>query len=644
MIKIRFEDLGEIKVKKGTSVREAASILDKKSARISIAAEILEDGRVHKDLPVVDLTYIPDSDIYLKILYPGNDEKSLGILNHSTAHVMAAAIKKIYPGAKFAIGPSIKNGFYYDFEINGDISAADLPGIEKQMKKIVKGGHPFERMVVSKKEAAGIFSENQYKLELIEEIPGDTVSIYKTGEFTDLCRGPHIPSSSRIEAFKLLSIAGAYWRGDENNKMLTRIYGTSFYGQEDLKQYLDRLEKAKNSDHRKIGKELDLFSFHDEGPGFPFIHPKGMIIRNIIIEYWKEEHDREGYKEIITPMILSNELWKTSGHWDHYKENMYFVKIDDKDYAIKPMNCPGNIIIYKNSQHSYKEFPMKYAELGLVHRHEKSGVLHGLFRVRNFTQDDSHIFCTEEQLPDQLGDVVDLVERMYRVFGFDDYHVELSTRPEKSIGSLDTWNRAEAILKDVVEKKDIDYTVNEGEGAFYGPKIDFHIKDCLERTWQCGTIQLDFAMPEKFDIQYAGEDNKRHRPVMIHRTVLGSIERFMGILIEQYGGNFPPWLAPEQAVILPISDKYEKYSEEVFKKLKEEGCRVIIDNRVESLNKKIRKAELQKIPYMIIIGEKEQASGTITVRKKSGEQQKQIILADFLDIFNNAVKNRSSEY
>jgi threonyl-tRNA synthetase len=644
MIKIRFENLGETEVKKGTSVREAASMIDKKSASKSIAAELLEDGEVRKVSTVVDLTYVPDSDIYLRLIYPENEEKSLSILNHSTAHVMAAAIKKIYPEAKFAIGPSIKNGFYYDFDLDAGISVQDLAEIEKQMEKIVQEDHPFERTVVSKKDAERIFSENNYKLELIEEIPGDTVSIYKTGDFTDLCRGPHIPSSSRIAAFKLLSIAGAYWRGDENNIMLTRIYGTSFFSKEDLKQYLDRLEKAKNSDHRKIGRELDLFSFHDEAPGFPFIHPKGMIVRNIILDYWKEEHDKEDYKEIITPMILSSELWKTSGHWDHYKENMYFVKIDDKDYAIKPMNCPGNIIIYKSSQHSYKEFPMKYAELGLVHRHEKSGVLQGLFRVRNFTQDDSHIFCTEEQLPGQLGDVIDLVDRMYRVFGFDNYHVELSTRPEKSIGSIDMWNRAEAILKDVVERKNIDYTINEGEGAFYGPKIDFHIKDCLERTWQCGTIQLDFAMPEKFDIQYAGEDNKRHRPVMIHRTVLGSIERFMGILIEQYGGNFPPWLAPEQAVILPISEKYEQYSEKILKKLKEAGCRAAIDSRVESLNKKIRNAELQKIPYMIVIGEKEQASGTITVRKKSGEQQKQIKLEDFLDIFNNVVKNRSLEY
>jgi len=644
MINIKFEDLGEIEVKKGSSIKEAAELLDKKSSKDAIAAEITDSSKDPTIEILVDIDYIPDGDTSVRLIYPGKDERSLEILNHSTAHIMAAAIKKIYPEVKFAIGPSIKNGFYYDFEIDGNISQEDLPAIEKQMKKMIGGNHVFKRSDISKKQAADIFSENQFKLELLNEIPENEVSIYQSGDFIDLCRGPHIPSSSKIGAIKLLSIAGAYWRGNEKNKMLIRIYGTSFYKREDLKEYLDRIEKARQSDHRKIGKELDLFSFHNEAPGFPFFHPKGMIIRDMILQYWREEHHREGYMEVSTPMILCNDLWKTSGHWDNYKENMYFVEIDEKDYAVKPMNCPGNIIIYKNKQHSYKELPLKYAELGLVHRHEKSGVLHGLFRVRNFTQDDAHIFCTDEQLFDQIGNIINLIDRMYKVFGFDKYFIELSTRPEKSLGSREMWNKAEAILKDITESKNIDYSINEGDGAFYGPKIDFHIQDCLERTWQCATIQLDFAMPEKFDIQYIGEDNERHRPVMIHRTVLGSIERFMGILLEQYSGNLPPWLAPEQIIILPISDRYLDYCEKVFEELRKNGCRVSIDSRVESLNKKIRQAEMNRIPYMIIIGEKEESSSTITVRKKAGKEMKQAGLSDFLKSFKTAVNSRSIKY
>jgi threonyl-tRNA synthetase len=643
-VKISIEDLGEIDVGKGTSIREAAEKLDKGLSKKAIAAEIIDTK--HGDIPetMVDINSSPDSDIKAKLLFPANDEKMLDILNHSTAHIMAAAIKKIYPEARFAIGPSIKNGFYYDFEIDGNVSPEDLPSIEKQMKKLIGGNHAFQKSMVSKREAAEIFAGNPYKLELINEIPEDEVSIYKSSDFIDLCRGPHIPSSSRIPAFKLLSIAGAYWRGDEDNKMLIRIYGTAFFSKEDLKSYLDRLEMARKSDHRKLGKELDLFSFHDEAPGFPFFHPKGMIIRNLVLDYWREEHIKEGYQEVSTPVILCNDLWKTSGHWDNYKENMYFVEIDERDYAVKPMNCPGNIIIYKNSQHSYRELPLKYAELGLVHRHEKSGVLHGLFRVRNFTQDDAHIFCTENQLHDQIGGIIDLIDRMYKVFGFDDYFVELSTRPEKSIGSKKMWDKAEGILKDMIQQKNLNYNINEGDGAFYGPKIDFHIRDCLDRTWQCATIQLDFAMPEKFDIQYVGEDNERHRPVMIHRVVLGSIERFLGIILEHYAGNLPPWLAPEQAVVLPISDKYLDYAKKVLKKLQNNGCRVSIDDRVESLNKKIRQAEMQKIPYMIVVGEKEKESGTITVRKKTGGEMKQAEISGFLKIFKKAVNSRSIDY
>ncbi|MCJ7666195.1 MAG: threonine--tRNA ligase [Actinobacteria bacterium] len=644
MIKIKFEDLGEIEVKKGTSIKDAADFIDHKSAERAVAAGISGSKKGEGTNIVVDMGFVLLNSTDIILINPGADERSLDILNHSTAHLMAAAIKKIYPDAIFAIGPSIKNGFYYDFEIKGNISPDDLPAIEKQMKKLIGGNHAFLREEVTKKEAREIFKDNVFKLELISEIPDKTVSIYRTGDFTDLCKGPHIPSTSRIKAFKLLSIAGAYWRGDEKNKMLVRIYGTSFYSPEDLDHYLERIEKAKQSDHRKIGKDLDLFSFHDEAPGFPFFHPRGMIIRNRIIDYWREEHLKEGYLEVNTPIILCNDLWKTSGHWDNYAENMYFVEIDEKDYAVKPMNCPGNILIYKSSQHSYRELPLKYAELGLVHRHEKSGVLHGLFRVRNFTQDDAHIFCNEEQLPEQIGNIIDLIDRMYGVFGFEKYHVELSTRPEKSIGSVEMWDKAEGILKDIIDSKKIDYSINEGDGAFYGPKIDFHIMDCLDRTWQCATIQLDFAMPEKFDIQYVGEDNEKHRPVMIHRTVLGSLERFIGILIENYSGNLPPWLAPEQVIILPISEKYEKYSIKVYNGLQKAGCRVTIDNRVESLNKKIRQAEMNKIPYMVIVGDKEERSGTITVRKKIGEEIREIKIPDFIKIFKDIVDNRKTEY
>ena len=644
MIKIKFEDLGEIEVQKGTSILDAAGFIDWKSAKRAIAAQILNSKKGAVKNILVDMDFILENNTEITLISPGADEKSLDILNHSTAHLMAAAIKKIYPEAIFAIGPSIKNGFYYDFEIKGNINPDDLPVIEKQMKKLIGGNHVFSREEITKEEAREIFKDNVFKLELISEISDETVSIYRTGDFTDLCTGPHIPSTSRIEAFKLLSIAGAYWRGNEDNQMLVRIYGTSFFTREDMDKHLARIEKAKQSDHRKIGKELDLFSFHDEAPGFPFFHPRGMIIRNLILDYWREEHLKEGYLEVSSPIILCNDLWKTSGHWDNYAENMYFVEIDEKDYAVKPMNCPGNILIYKNSQHSYRELPLKYAELGLVHRHEKSGVLHGLFRVRNFTQDDAHIFCTEEQLFDQIGNIIDLIDRMYGVFGFDKYHVELSTRPEKSIGSVKMWDKAEGILKDIIESKNIDYRINEGDGVFYGPKIDFHIMDCLDRTWQCATIQLDFAMPEKFDIQYAGEDNKKHRPVMIHRTVLGSIERFMGVLIENYSGNLPLWLAPEQVVILPISEKYDKYSIKVYKELQKAGCRVALDKRVESLNKKIRQAEMNKIPYMVIVGDKEERTDTITVRKKTGGEIREIKTPGFLEIFKDIVDNRKTGY
>ncbi len=566
---------------------------------------------------------------------------SLDTLNHSCSHIMASAIKKLFPEVKFAIGPSIRNGFYYDIDLDLKIiTPEDLPIIEKEMSKIIKENIKFVRSEITKSEAMELFKDNPYKVELINAIKDPFVSIYTTGDFIDLCAGPHIESTGKVGAFKLLTIAGAYWRGDERNKMLTRIYGTAFYNKEDLKNYLEKLEKAKRSDHRIIGKDLELFSFHDEAPGFPFFHPKGMIIQNTILDYWRKEHQLEGYEEIRTPIILSNELWRTSGHWDHYKDNMYFVQIDECEYAIKPMNCPGAILIYKSNQHSYREFPIRYAELGIVHRHEKSGVLHGLFRVRNFTQDDAHIFCLENQLKDEIVKIMNLIDRMYRVFGFNDYHIELSTRPAERIGSDDMWDKAESALKVVIESKNLDYKINEGEGAFYGPKIDFHIKDCLDRTWQCATIQLDFAMPEKFDIEYMGEDNVRHRPVMIHRVVLGSLERFIGILIEHYSGNLPPWLAPVQVIVLPISEKFYNYAAKAFNILKDKGYRIEMDNRVESLSKKIRQSELRKIPYMIIVGEKEEQTDSITIRKKIGEDIKNINLHAFIEMLDDVVKNK----
>ena len=568
-------------------------------------------------------------------------QKALDTLNHSTSHIMASAIKKLFPGVKFAIGPSIQNGFYYDFDIGTPIAPEDLKSIEKEMDRIIRQNLKFEKSELAKDAASILFKDNPYKLELISDIPDEKVIIYTTGDFVDLCAGPHIDSTAKVGAFKLLSIAGAYWRGDEKNKMLTRIYGTAFYSKEELRNYLDAIEKAKRSDHRVIGKDLELFSFHDEAPGFPFFHPKGMLLQNTILEYWRKEHTAEGYQEIKTPIILSNELWKTSGHWDNYKDNMYFVQIEECEYAVKPMNCPGAILVYKSNQHSYREFPIRYAELGLVHRHEKSGVLHGLFRVRNFTQDDAHIFCLESQLQDEIVKIMDLVERVYKVFGFNDYHVELSTRPLKRIGSDEIWDKAENALREVVEKKVLNYKINEGDGAFYGPKIDFHIRDCLNRTWQCATIQLDFSMPEKFDLEYTGEDNLKHRPVMLHRVVLGSLERFMGILIENYSGNLPPWLAPVQAIVLPISDKFYAYSCKIYEMLVNLGYRAEINNRVESLGKKIRQAELQKIPYMLVIGEQEEQTDTVTIRKKTGGDIRNIGFPEFIQLLKEAVSSKA---
>lgn len=589
------------------SFRELVSALHNKKA---IAAKVGGE--------LVDADKRFDTDTEFEFVYP-DCEEGLDLLRHSTAHVMANAILRLYPGAKFGIGPSIKDGFYYDVRFPQPISDEDLPKIEAEMRRISQDKVPLVREELDKAEAVKYFSDlgEDLKVEMIEAIPdGETLSIYKQGDFTDFCRGPHVPDTGCCKFFKLLSVAGAYWHGDEKNEMLTRVYGTAFGTEDELKEYLHRLEEARARDHRKLGKELDLFSLHEEGPGFPFFHPKGMVIMGKLIEFWRREHRKRGYVEIKTPMILDRSLWVRSGHWDHYKDNMYFTTIDDAPYAIKPMNCPGGILVYKSSIHSYRDLPIRMGELGFVHRHERSGALHGLMRVRAFTQDDAHIYCTPEQIKDEIKGIMALDDYVYtNVFGFK-YSVELSTRPENSMGDDKLWELAETRLKEALEETNTPYKLNPGDGAFYGPKIDFHLEDCLGRTWQCGTIQLDFQMPEKFDMTYVGKDGEEHRPVMLHRTILGSLERFMGILIENYAGAFPFWLAPVQAKILPVSEDYVEYAKQVAGKLNQADIRVEIDSRDEKLGKKIRDAQLQKTPYMIVIGAKEADNWTVAVRDR----------------------------
>ena len=544
---------------------------------------------------------------------------------HTSAHVLAQAVKCLYPGTKCAIGPAIENGFYYDFEFDFPFSEEQLQAVEGEMRKIVKEALPLEVYEMGRQEAAVYMKERgeSYKLEMIENLPEEeTISFYRQGDYAEFCAGPHISNTCQIKAFKLLSIAGAYWRGNENNKMLTRIYGISFPKASQLDEHLKMLEEAKARDHRKIGKELGLFTIMEEGPGFPFFLPKGMVLKNILVDYWRRIHEQEGYMEISTPMMLNRSLWETSGHWEHYRENMYATVIDDVDYAVKPMNCPGGMLVYKMEPHSYKELPMRMGELGLVHRHEKSGQLHGLMRVRCFTQDDAHIFMTKEQITDEIQGIVRLIDRVYSKFGFT-YYVELSTRPENSIGSDEDWELATKALENAIREMGVAYTVNEGDGAFYGPKIDFHLQDSIGRTWQCGTIQLDFQIPLRFEAEYVGADGERHRPIMIHRVVFGSIERFIGILIEHYAGKFPMWLAPVQVKILPVSDKYLQYSKAVAEKLKEQGMRVETDTRDEKLGYKIRSAQLEKIPYMVVIGEKEQEGSSVSVRCRDAERGRQ---------------------
>ena len=592
------------------AVIDIAKDISEGLARMACVAEI--DGEVK------DLRTIVDKDCTLNI-FTAKDPEGLAALRHTASHVMAQAIKRLWPETKLAIGPSIADGFYYDIDRDEPVTSDDLAKIEAEMKKIIKEALPLERFELPRAQAIEFMKEKNepYKVELIEDLPEDAIiSFYKQGEFTDLCAGPHLMNTKEVgKAFKLMNIAGAYWRGSEKNKMLTRIYATAFAKKEDLEAYVTMMEEAKKRDHRKLGKELGLFMMSDAGPGFPFFLPKGMILKNTLLDYWREIHKKAGYVEISTPIILNRSLWETSGHWDHYKNNMYTTVIDGEDYAIKPMNCPGGVLVYASEPRSYRDLPLRMGELGIVHRHEKSGQLHGLMRVRCFTQDDAHIFMTPEQIRDEIKNVAGLINQVYSLFGFK-YHVELSTRPEDSMGSDEDWELATSSLQGALDDLGLDYVINEGDGAFYGPKIDFHLVDAIGRTWQCGTIQLDFQLPQRFELEYIGADGEKHRPIMIHRVCFGSIERFIGILIEHFAGAFPTWLAPVQVKVLPISEKYEEYAKSVKAALDAADIRSEIDLRSEKIGYKIREAQGQKIPYMLVVGQKEQADGTVSVRSR----------------------------
>ncbi len=573
-----------------------------------------------------------------------NEELYLSTLRHSCSHVLAQAIKHLYPGAKLAIGPSIKDGFYYDIDFEEPISEANLEGIENEMRKLIKKNEKIEYFALPREEAISLMEERQepYKVELINDLPeGELISFFKQGDFTDLCAGPHLQSTGEVgKAFKLQTLAGAYWRGSEKNKMLTRIYGTAFRTKEELENYLSMIEEAKKRDHRKLGKELGLFMFSEYGPGFPFYLPNGMTLRNTLIDFWRYLHKKNGYVEISTPVILNRTLWETSGHWDHYKENMYTTVIDDQDFAVKPMNCPGSILVYQSEPRSYRDLPLRYAELGLVHRHEKSGELHGMFRVRCFTQDDAHTYIRPDQIQDEVKAISDLFNQFYKLFGFK-YFVELSTRPENSMGSDEDWNNAEAALKDALESLGIDYILNEGDGAFYGPKIDFHLYDAIGRSWQCGTIQLDFQLPQRFNLEYMGADGEKHQPIMIHRVVFGSIERFIGILTEHVAGAFPTWLAPTQVKILAVSDKFMDYAKSVAAVLDDAGIRVVVDEHSEKLGWKIRQAQKEKVPYMLIVGEKDQAEKTVSVRSRANGDEGACRLEDFIARVQEEIRSKT---
>ena len=573
------------------------------------------------------------------------DKEGKHIFWHTSSHIMAHAVKQIWPEAKLAIGPAIDNGFYYDIDMEYRLVQEDFEKIEAEMKKIVKEGLELERLELPRAEAIKFMEEKQepYKVELIQDLPEDAViSFYKQGDFVDLCAGPHLESTKKPKAVKLLSIAGAYWRGNENNKMLQRIYGITFEKAKDLEEYVKLMEEAKKRDHRKLGKELDLFLMSDEGPGFPFFLPKGVEVKNELMRFWREMHKKAGYVEIETPLILNRHLWETSGHWFYYKENMYTVQIDEQDFAIKPMNCPGGILVYASKMHSYKDFPMRVAEVGRVHRHELSGALHGLMRVRAFTQDDAHIYMLPEQIKDEIKGVVKLIDELYSIFGFS-YHVELSTRPEKFLGEIKDWDIAEASLKAALDEMEVKYVINEGDGAFYGPKIDFHLTDCIGRTWQCGTIQLDYQLPQRFELEYTGTDGQKHRPIMIHRTAFGSIERFFGILIEQFAGAFPTWLAPVQVKVLPISDKFNDYAEKVKKELDVMNIRVELDTRAEKIGYKIREAQMEKVPFMFVVGEKEVESNTVSVRERQQGDLGSMSIEEIGNIILNKILSREND-
>ena len=627
-MKVTLKDGSVKEYAQAMSVIDIAKDLSEGLARAACAGEV--DGEV------VDLRTVVDHDAAVNIL-TAKDEKGLAALRHTASHVMAQAVKRLYPNTKLAIGPSIADGFYYDMEFETPLTSDDFEKIEAEMKKIVKEDLKIERFTLPREKAIEFMKEKEepYKVELIEDLPeGEEISFYQQGEFVDLCAGPHLMSTKEVgKAFKIMSLAGAYWRGDEHNQMLTRLYATAFAKKDELEAYITMMEEAKKRDHRKLGKELGLFMMHEAGPGFPFFLPKGMVLKNTLLDYWREIHRKAGYVEISTPVILNRSLWETSGHWDHYKNNMYTTVIDGEDYAIKPMNCPGGVLVYASEPRSYRDLPLRMGELGLVHRHEKSGQLHGLMRVRCFTQDDAHIFMTPEQIKDEIKGVAGLINEVYSLFGFQ-YHVELSTRPEDSMGSDEDWEMATDALRSALDELQLPYVVNEGDGAFYGPKIDFHLVDCIGRTWQCGTIQLDFQLPQRFELEYVGADGEKHRPIMIHRVVFGSIERFIGILIEHFAGAFPTWLAPVQVKVLPISDKYMDYAQNVLNKLTEAGIRAEVDTRAEKIGYKIREAQTAKIPYMLVVGQKEEEENTVSVRSRAagdeGARNLDTFIADIL--------------
>ena len=633
-MKVTLKDGSVKEYAQPVAVIDIAKDLSDGLARVACAGEV--NGEV------VDLRTVVENDAEVNIL-TAKDEAGLAALRHTASHVMAQAVKRLYPSTKLAIGPSIADGFYYDMEFETPLTSDDFDKIEAEMKKIIKEDLKIERFTKPRAEAIEFMKEKgePYKVELIEDLPEDAeISFYSQGEFTDLCAGPHLMSTKGVgKAFKIMSLAGAYWRGDEHNKMLTRLYATAFAKKEELEAYITMMEEAKKRDHRKLGKELGLFMMHEAGPGFPFFLPKGMTLKNTLLDYWREIHKKAGYVEVSTPIILNRKLWETSGHWDHYKNNMYTTVIDDEDYAIKPMNCPGGVLVYASEPRSYRDLPLRVGELGLVHRHEKSGQLHGLMRVRCFTQDDAHIFMTPDQIKDEIKGVVSLINEVYSLFGFE-YHVELSTRPEDSMGSDEDWEMATEGLRSALDEIGLPYVVNEGDGAFYGPKIDFHLVDCIGRTWQCGTIQLDFQLPQRFELEYIGADGEKHRPIMIHRVVFGSIERFIGILIEHFAGAFPTWLAPVQVRVLPISDKYMDYAKKVEAQLDEAGIRVDVDTRSEKIGYKIREARKARIPYMLVVGEKEEAEGKVSVRSRFLGDEGQKDLGEFIAAIKEEIQNK----